>query len=102
MADNCPFCEPEADRVWLATDLAIVLWDAFPVTEGHTLVVPRRHVASVFELSAEEQGSLWTLVANARKRLSDDLAPHGFNIGLNDGEAAGQTILHAHIHDDRG
>ena len=98
MADICPFCEPEPDRVWLRTETSIVLWDAFPITSGHTLVVPRQHVASIYELSAEEQAALWTLVAEARGRLNDDLHPDGFNIGLNDGEAAGQTILHAHIH----
>lgn len=98
MSDICPFCQPDPSRMWLATDLAIVLWDAFPVTEGHTLVVPRQHVASIYELTSGDQAALWTLVAKARNRLSEDLAPHGFNIGLNDGEAAGQTILHAHIH----
>ena len=98
MADNCPFCEPEPDRVWLRTDTAMVLWDAFPITGGHSLVVPRQHVASIYELSAEEQAALWALVAEARGRLNDDLHPDGFNVGLNDGEAAGQTILHAHIH----
>ena len=98
MADKCPFCEPDADRVWLQNQFGIVLWDAFPVTEGHTLVVPRQHVASIYELSAEEQAALWAMVADARHRLNDDLHPDGFNIGLNDGEAAGQTILHAHIH----
>ena len=98
MADICPFCEPEPDRVWLRTETSIVLWDAFPITSGHTLVVPRQHVASIYELSAEEHAALWALVADARQRLNDDLHPDGFNIGLNDGEAAGQTILHAHIH----
>lgn len=98
MGDDCPFCELDADRVWLQNQFGIVLWDAFPITEGHALVVPRRHVASIYELSTEEQAALWTLVANARQRLNADLHPDGFNIGLNDGEAAGQTILHAHIH----
>ncbi len=98
MTDKCPFCEPDADRVWLENDIGIVLWDAFPITEGHTLVVPRQHVASIYELPPDTQAALWTLVAEARNRLNQDLAPDGFNIGLNDGLAAGQTILHAHIH----
>ncbi len=98
MADNCPFCEPQPDRVWLRTETGIVLWDAFPITRGHSLVVPRQHVASIYELSAEEQAALWALVAKARGRLNDDMHPDGFNVSLNDGEAAGQTILHAHIH----
>lgn len=98
MSDKCPFCEPDADRVWLENKIGIAVWDAFPVTEGHTLVVPRQHVASIYMLPAEDQAALWHLVAQARQRLNDDLHPDGFNIGLNDGEAAGQTILHAHIH----
>ena len=49
MTDHCPFCEPDADRVWLENEIGIVLWDAFPVTEGHTLVVPRQHVASILQ-----------------------------------------------------
>lgn len=98
MPDNCPFCEPDADRIWLENDVGIALWDAFPVTQGHTLVVPRQHVASIYDLPADDQAALWALVGEARQRLQDDLHPDGFNIGLNDGLAAGQTILHAHIH----
>ena len=98
MSDRCPFCEPDADRVWLENEIGLAMWDAFPVTEGHTLVVPRQHVASICDLSPDAQSALWALAAEARNRLNDNLHPDGFNIGLNDGEAAGQTILHAHIH----
>jgi diadenosine tetraphosphate (Ap4A) HIT family hydrolase len=98
MPETCPFCELDEDRVWLENDTAIVLWDAFPLTEGHTLVVPRQHVASLYELPADAQAALWALVGEARNRLNDELQLDGFNIGLNDGEAAGQTILHVHIH----
>jgi diadenosine tetraphosphate (Ap4A) HIT family hydrolase len=98
MTVACPFCEPDADRVWLQNSIGLVLWDAFPVTEGHTLVVPRQHVASIYELSPDHQAALWALVAEARNRLATDQHPDDFNIGLNDGLAAGQTIMHAHIH----
>lgn len=98
MPDNCPFCPPDEDRVWLDDERGWVLWDAFPVTEGHTLVVPRKHVASLYELTPEEQAAMWRLVADARQQLIDQLHPDGFNIGLNDGLAAGQTVLHVHIH----
>jgi diadenosine tetraphosphate (Ap4A) HIT family hydrolase len=70
----------------------------FPVTDGHTLVVPRKHIASVFDLCDDEQSPLWQLVVAVRKQLLADFKPAGFNIGINDGEAAGQTVLHAHIH----
>ena len=98
MPDNCPFCEPDTERVWLENDCGLVLWDAFPLTEGHTLVVPRKHADSLYELTANEQASLWNLVADVRRQLAQQLHPDGFNIGLNDGRAAGQTVMHVHIH----
>ena len=98
MPDNCPFCNPDLDRVWFENEIGTVLWDAFPVSSGHSLVVPKRHFASIYELPQEDQAALWKLVAEARQQLQDELHPDGFNIGLNDGRAAGQTILHAHIH----
>jgi diadenosine tetraphosphate (Ap4A) HIT family hydrolase len=72
--------------------------DAFPVAEGHMLVIPRRHVASLFDLSDEEQAALWRLVALVRGKLVSQLQPDGFNVGVNDGPAAGQTVMHAHVH----
>ena len=95
---SCPFCSVPDDRILLQNDHAIVLLDAFPVSEGHSLVVPKQHVLSVFDLPAEEQAALWRLVAELRERLKERLHPDAFNIGLNDGEAAGQTVMHAHIH----
>jgi diadenosine tetraphosphate (Ap4A) HIT family hydrolase len=72
--------------------------DAFPVAEGHTLVVPKRHVASLFDLPEEDQAALWRLVALVRGKLASELRPDGFNVGVNGGPAAGQTVLHAHVH----
>ncbi len=72
--------------------------DSFPVAEGHTLVVPRAHVTSIFELAKDEQEELWRLVSMVRGRLAKEFSPAGFTIGVNDGEAAGQTVGHAHIH----
>ena len=98
MPDRCPFCEPDAQRIWMDNAIGVVLWCAFPVTQGHSLVVPKRHVASIYELSPDEQAALWMLVGEARQRLQDQFHPDGFNIGVNDGAAAGQTVPHAHIH----
>ena len=95
---NCPFCSPAAQRIWMKSEHALALPDGFPVTEGHTLVIPRRHVASVFDLTDEEQIQVWTFVAQVRDRIETEYRPDGFNIGLNDGSAAGQTVSHAHIH----
>src|SRR5262249_3188333 len=94
----CPFCRLEKDRVLLESEFAVAFPDGFPLTQGHTLVVPKRHVASLFELPDEEQGALWKLVAQVRALLVAELRPDGFNVGLNDGTSAGQTVMHAHAH----
>lgn len=72
--------------------------DGFPLSRGHALVVPRTHAASLFDLPAETQASVWALVTEVRATLVARYSPHAFNIGLNDGPAAGQTIPHAHVH----
>ena len=94
----CPFCNVQADRVWAENDKAVAFYDGYPLSEGHTLVVPRKHVASLFDLSIDEQMEVWRLVAEVRADLAMRFGPDGFNIGLNDGKAAGQTVSHAHIH----
>ena len=98
MPTACPFCDLASSRVCLENDTALALPDAFPVTEGHTLVVPKRHVASLFDLSEEEQVAIWRLVALVRAKLMADVHAEAFNIGINDGAAAGQTVMHAHVH----
>jgi diadenosine tetraphosphate (Ap4A) HIT family hydrolase len=94
----CPFCHREDSRIALENEAARAFPDAFPVAEGHALVVPKRHVASLFDLPEEEQEALWRLVALVRSKLASELTPDGFNVGVNDGPAAGQTVLHAHVH----
>ena len=95
---QCSLCDVAVDSIVREFHNVIAIRDAFPITEGHTLVVPRRHVGSIFELLDSDQAQLWQLVAQVRSILSEQLSPAGFNIGINDGVAAGQTILHAHIH----
>lgn len=77
---------------------AAALRDAFPVSPGHTLIVPKRSVSSVFDLSDKELLDCWRLLRAESERLLSSLSPEGFNIGINVGEAAGQTIEQAHIH----
>lgn len=72
--------------------------DGYPIAEGHTLVVPKRHVASLFDLDEEERAAVWSMVEAVRGELLERLQPDGFNVGLNDGAAAGQTVMHAHVH----
>src|SRR5262245_689051 len=83
--DRCPFCHPEKWRITLENEAARAFPDAFPVAGGHTLVVPRRHVAGLFDLPEEEQAALWRLVTLVRKKLAEELSPDGFNVGVNDG-----------------
>lgn len=98
MHDKCPFCNLNRDRIRLQNDAAIAFPDGFPVTEGHSLVIPRRHIASLFDLSEHELAAVWVLVAEVRKMLRAKFDPDAFNIGINDGTAAGQTVAHAHVH----
>ena len=72
--------------------------DGFPVSPGHSLVIPKRHVGSFFEVSAEERLALLELLDQAKQSVQAQSHPDGFNIGINDGPAAGQTVPHLHIH----
>ena len=96
---TCPFCEPAPDRVAFTNSTTVVLLDLYPVTPGHLLVVPRRHFARWSEATVEERSSLLEDTDRARAlALSRDTTIDGFNIGWNDGPAAGQTVMHLHIH----
>lgn len=72
--------------------------DGFPLSEGHSLVIPRLHEASLYALPDAHQAEVWRLAAQVRDQLAKELAPDGFTIGVNDGAAAGQTVAHAHVH----
>ena len=98
MIKLCPFCTLDPIRIVLATDHAIALHDGYPVTPGHSLIVPKRHIASFFEATKEEQAAMFDLLAEMRQLLQLELSPDGFNIGINNGTAAGQTVMHLHIH----
>jgi superfamily II DNA or RNA helicase/HKD family nuclease/diadenosine tetraphosphate (Ap4A) HIT family hydrolase len=95
---DCPFDDPLPARVFYEDDLVRCLWDAYPVSEGHALVITRRHVATWFDATGEEQAALVRGIEQARQAISARFRPHGFNIGINVHEAAGQTIFHVHVH----
>ena len=95
---TCPFCEIPGERVWLENEHAVAFRDGFPISPGHTLVVPRGHHPSIFEVSPEVSQAIWQLVAEVRKALIAEGHPDGFNVGVNDGSAAGQTVMHGHVH----
>ena len=96
--DDCPFCPPIDARLLLESELAFAIFDRFPVNPGHVLVIPRRHVADIFELTEGELRDVLRLLSLARQRVAADFPVAGFNVGVNVGDAAGQTIAHAHVH----
>lgn len=95
---HCPFCSLPESRIVKASAHGVVIRDAYPVSPGHTLIIPRRHMGSFFELTVPERDDLLGLLEWARTELQETLKPDGFNIGINDGPAAGQTVPHLHIH----
>lgn len=96
---SCPFCARiVAGQIEARNTVAAAFPDGFPVSRGHTLVVPLRHEPDFFRLTQAEQDGTWQLVREVRDRLQRTLSPDGFNVGINVGRAAGQTVLHAHVH----
>ena len=98
-SQECPFCHLPNDRILFENNLAIAFRDAFPVAEGHLLVIPKRHIGSWFELKSDERESCHELILNGKKAIkNEDSSVSGFNLGVNDGLSAGRTIFHAHLH----
>jgi diadenosine tetraphosphate (Ap4A) HIT family hydrolase len=94
--DPCLFCSPRG--VILRNELAYSTRDSYPVSPGHTLIMPFRHCASFFDLTPEETTACMELVAQERLALDDEFSPDGYNVGVNVSAAAGQSIFHVHIH----
>lgn len=95
---TCAFCTLSLARVIDENATALVLRDGYPVSPGHTLLIPKRHTGSFFDLSTKERGDLLTLLDRAKLVLDEEFQPQGYNIGINDGAAAGQTVPHLHVH----
>ena len=96
---DCPFCNPDSERELIVNSAtAFAIYDKFPVNEGHALIIPQRHCADYFELTFEEQNACIFLLNKVKEIVSDKFSPDGFNIGINVGEKAGQTVHHVHIH----
>ena len=100
--DNCPFCniEKTADksRIVYQDDTWIAIYDNYPVSQGHVLLIPKRHVETFFNLNMVEFGSLGVTIGIIKMILDKKFHPDGYNIGANCGEVAGQTVMHCHIH----
>jgi diadenosine tetraphosphate (Ap4A) HIT family hydrolase len=95
---ECPFCHLERELVLDENELAIAIADAYLVSQGHTLVISRRHVSDFFSLSGAEVAAMVKLLFRMQRSLAAQLRPGGFNVGINVGAAAGQTVMHVHLH----
>ncbi len=96
---ECPFCQVNNQaEVILNSPLVYAIYDKFPVSDGHVLIIPKRHCADYFELYPEEQSACWEMINRVKGIIQERFNPDGFNIGINVNESAGQTIFHVHIH----
>jgi diadenosine tetraphosphate (Ap4A) HIT family hydrolase len=95
---DCFFCNLDLSRIIDSNDHCVVISDGYPISPGHTLVIPKRHVSSFFDLSIEERQAIMILIESAKRMLDTFYQPDAYNIGINDGPAAGQTVPHVHIH----
>ena len=95
---TCSFCILPHERVVQENEHALWIYDGFPVSPGHSLIIPKRHVGSFFEVSTEERMAMLALLDLAKAAVDDQYHPDAYNIGINDGAAAGQTVPHLHLH----
>jgi diadenosine tetraphosphate (Ap4A) HIT family hydrolase len=97
---DCPFCDTASLATVWSSPLSLAFADRFPVSPGHTLIIPRRHVASWFDATRDEQMDLMDAVDVLKRELDAQLnpKPDGYNVGINAGEAAGQTVMYLHVH----
>jgi diadenosine tetraphosphate (Ap4A) HIT family hydrolase len=97
-AKPCPFCVLDPTRIIAEDELTVIYKDGFPVSLGHTVILPRRHFATLFEATEQEQLALFAALAKAKSILDNFHQPDGYNIGINHGQAGGQSVPHLHIH----
>ena len=95
---DCIFCNLPKDDSLIQNKYCFAHWSAYEVSEGHLLIIPFRHFGDYFEATDDEKKALWDLVDKGKKLIESKYKPDGYNIGINIGQAAGQTIMHLHIH----
>ena len=95
---KCPFCHPIAEDIVRKNELCYAIWDRFPVSRGHMLVIPFRHEPDFFSLTREERAAMSDLVVSGRELIEENFSPAGYNIGVNVGSVAGQSVMHCHCH----
>ena len=97
-SSTCPFCSLPPSRIVDQNEFGMVIRDGFQISPGHTLIIPKRHVGSFFDLNASEMDAMTWLLKMAKGKLDEEFGPDSYNIGVNDGPAAGQTVPHVHMH----
>lgn len=97
-SEPCPFCDMPYDRILHVSENGMVVRDGYPVSRGHSLIIPKHHYPDFFSLPEHIRNELFQLIDTAKAQLDDELDPDGYNIGINSGGAAGQTVPHLHIH----
>ena len=95
---ECIFCNIPRDEIIAENGLALAFFDRYPVNQGHTLIVPKRHVETYFDATLDEKDAITRLLIKVKEKLDAEYHPDGYNIGVNVGAAAGQTIFHLHVH----
>ena len=95
--NDCPFCQNNREKI-AENSTCFAMYDGYPVSKGHTLIIPNRHIETYFDLTNIERDMIFDLLAECKKRLDLKYKPDGYNIGINCGEAAGQTVNHLHVH----
>lgn len=97
--ENCKFCEIYSEKKFdFENELAFAFWDANPVSKGHIIFMTKRHVENFFETTEEEKRDLFELIDKAKNIIDKKYKPTGYNIGINCGVSAGQTVMHVHVH----
>lgn len=96
---NCPFCDLSNDvEIICESETCVAFYDSFPVSPGHTLIIPKRHEASYFNLTDNERLAMSQMLFEVKQKLDERFHPDGYNIGVNVGEYAGQSVFHCHMH----
>ena len=95
---SCAFCNLPRERIRGENPHAIYIRDGYPISPGHTLIIPKRHIKSLFEATGGEWMGFFLLINLVKQDIEEEFHPEGYNLGVNDGPAAGQTVPHLHLH----
>jgi len=95
---DCIFCNIEKNRIVLENKIAYAIYDNFPVSQGHMLIIPKKHFNNYFDTDQYTKDKMWELLDSCKELIDRKFIPDAYNIGINCGEAAGQSVMHFHIH----